>query len=143
LIYVLIFLRANIDAAKEDMSKKLLTKAASSSKLNMFKTYINTNQELVGRHIMNDQDARNRIIKAAIEILDEVTDVDKITVRQVAERANVGTGLINYHFKTKNNLLSLAVGDVMAQMATKFSRMVVYVMVCSYTWAVFQVLDVC
>ncbi|MBS3969913.1 MAG: helix-turn-helix transcriptional regulator [Clostridia bacterium] len=92
---------------------------------------------------MNDQDARNRIIKAAIEILDEVTDVDKITVRQVAERANVGTGLINYHFKTKNNLLSLAVGDVMAQMATKFSRMVVYVMVCSYTWAVFQVLDVC
>lgn len=68
----------------------------------------------------SDQDARNRIIKAAIEILDEVTDVDKITVRQVAERANVGTGLINYHFKTKDNLLSIAVGDVMAKMATGF-----------------------
>ncbi|WP_028307816.1 TetR/AcrR family transcriptional regulator [Desulfitibacter alkalitolerans] len=69
---------------------------------------------------MNDQDARNRIIKAAIDILDEVTDVDKVTVRQVAERAKVGTGLINYHFKTKNNLLGIAVGDVMAKMATSF-----------------------
>ena len=69
---------------------------------------------------MNDQDARNRMIKAAIEILDEVTDVDKVTVRQIAERANVGVGLINYHFKTKNNLMSIAVGDVMAKMATSF-----------------------
>ncbi len=69
---------------------------------------------------MNDQDARIRIIKAAIEILDEVADVDKVTVRQVAERANVGIGLINYHFKTKNNLLSIAVTDYMAKMATNF-----------------------
>ncbi|HYE09896.1 MAG TPA: TetR/AcrR family transcriptional regulator [Patescibacteria group bacterium] len=68
----------------------------------------------------SDQDARSRIIKAAIEILDEVTDVDKVTVRQVAERANVGIGLINYHFKTKDNLLSIAVGDVMGKMATGF-----------------------
>jgi AcrR family transcriptional regulator len=66
------------------------------------------------------QDARTRIMKAAIEILDEVTDVDKITVRQVAERANVGIGLINYHFKTKDNLLSIAVSDVMAKIATGF-----------------------
>lgn len=69
---------------------------------------------------MNELDARNRIIRAAIEILNDVTDVDKITIRQVAERANVGIGLINYHFKTKNNLLSIAVSDVMAKMATGF-----------------------
>lgn len=68
----------------------------------------------------NDKDTKNRIIKTAIEILDEVTDVDKITVRQVAERANVGVGLINYHFKSKVNLLSIAVGEVMAKMATGF-----------------------
>ncbi|SHJ28050.1 transcriptional regulator, TetR family [Geosporobacter subterraneus DSM 17957] len=69
----------------------------------------------------SELDARNRIIKAAIEILDEVADVDKITVRQVAERANVGVGLINYHFKTKDNLLSIAIGEVMVKMATGFS----------------------
>lgn len=70
--------------------------------------------------ISGEQDARNRIIKAAIEILGEVTDVDNITVRQIAQRANVGIGLINYHFKTKDNLLSIVVGEVMAKMATSF-----------------------
>lgn len=70
---------------------------------------------------ISDQDARNRIIKAAIEMLNEVTDVDKITVRQVAERANVGIGLINYHFKSKDNLLSIAIAEIMAKIATGFS----------------------
>lgn len=42
-----------------------------------------------------DQDARERIIKAATEILNEVSDIDTITVRQIAERAGVGTGSIN------------------------------------------------
>ncbi|OEF97101.1 TetR/AcrR family transcriptional regulator [Desulfuribacillus alkaliarsenatis] len=66
---------------------------------------------------MVDIDARDRIIKAAIDILAEVDDVDKITVRQIAERANVGVGLINYHFNSKNKLLSIAVSDYMASMA--------------------------
>jgi AcrR family transcriptional regulator len=70
----------------------------------------------------SDQDARNRIIRAATEILNEVTNIDDITVRQIAERANVGTGLINYHFKTKANLLSIAVGDEMAKMAGGFNK---------------------
>lgn len=69
----------------------------------------------------DEQDARNRIINTAIEILDEVIDPDKITVRQIAERANVGIGLINYHFKTKDNLLAIAIGDVMAKMAADFN----------------------
>ncbi|HEX2927866.1 MAG TPA: TetR/AcrR family transcriptional regulator [Ruminiclostridium sp.] len=70
----------------------------------------------------SDLDARNKIIKAAIEILNEIGDIDKITVRQIAARANVGTGLINYHFNTKDNLLSIAVGDIMAQMAAGFAQ---------------------
>lgn len=64
-----------------------------------------------------EQDAKNRIIRAAIEILNEVSDAEKVTVRQVAERANVGVGLINYHFGTKDKLLAIALGDVMAKMA--------------------------
>lgn len=67
-----------------------------------------------------EQDARERIIQAATEILNEVSDIEKITVRQIAERANVGVGSINYHFNSKDNLLSLAVGDVLAKMATGF-----------------------
>jgi AcrR family transcriptional regulator len=64
-----------------------------------------------------DQEARDRIIKVTAEILDETPDTDKITVRQIAERAGVGVGLINYHFKTKDNLLSIVVGDLMAKAA--------------------------
>lgn len=69
----------------------------------------------------SDQEARDRIIKATEEMLDETTDVDKITVRQIAERAGVGVGLINYHFKTKDNLLSIVVGDLMSKMAAGFA----------------------
>ncbi|AET69305.1 transcriptional regulator [Desulfosporosinus orientis DSM 765] len=64
---------------------------------------------------MTEQDAQQSIIDAAKAILDEGEDIEKITVRQIAERAGVGTGLINYHFKSKDNLLSIAIGDIMSK----------------------------
>ncbi|MCC0661391.1 TetR/AcrR family transcriptional regulator [Clostridioides sp. ZZV14-6154] len=73
-----------------------------------------------------DKDARERIIEVTLRILEEVEDVDKITVRQIAERAGVGVGLINYHFKTKDNLLSIAIGDTMSNIITELSYDSVY-----------------
>lgn len=70
----------------------------------------------------NDQDARQSIIDTTKAILEEVDDVEKITVRQIAERAGVGIGLINYHFKTKDNLLSIAIGDVMSKTIWNFTK---------------------
>lgn len=70
--------------------------------------------------VAREQDVRDKIIQAAIELLGEVSDVEKVTVRQVAERADVAIGSINYHFKSRDNLLSIAVGDVMAKMASSF-----------------------
>lgn len=58
----------------------------------------------------------------AIEILNEVSDIEKITVRQIAERAKVGIGTINYRFNSKDNLLSFAVGEVMANKINKFLK---------------------
>ncbi|MDF2936504.1 MAG: transcriptional regulator [Paenibacillaceae bacterium] len=63
----------------------------------------------------NDQDTRQSLLDTAKILLDEAADIDKITVRQIAERAGVGIGLINYHFKSKDNLLRIAIGDVMSQ----------------------------
>lgn len=71
---------------------------------------------------MNEQDARQSIIDAAKAILGEVDDVEKITVRQIAERAGVGIGLINYHFKSKDNLLCIAIGDVMSRTISGFGK---------------------
>nr|UWI50845.1 TetR/AcrR family transcriptional regulator [Clostridioides difficile] len=73
-----------------------------------------------------DKDARQRIIEVTLRILEEVDDIDKITVRQIAERAEVGVGLINYHFKTKDNLLSIAIGDTMSNIITELSDYSVY-----------------
>lgn len=70
--------------------------------------------------VAREQDVRDKIIQATIELLAEVSDVEKVTVRQVAERADVAIGSINYHFKSRDNLLSIAVGDVMAKMAGSF-----------------------
>ncbi|MNW41429.1 transcriptional regulator BetI [compost metagenome] len=69
-----------------------------------------------------EQDTQQFIIDTAKSLLNEVEDVDKITVRQIAERANVSIGLINYHFKSKDNLLSIAIGDTMAKTILSFSK---------------------
>jgi len=70
----------------------------------------------------NDEQAKNRIMKAAAEILNESNEIESITVRQIAERAQVGVGLINYHFKSKDNLISLAVSGEMANIANDFIK---------------------
>lgn len=70
----------------------------------------------------NENETRDRIVQATIELLNEQSDVEKITVRLVAQRAGVGVGLINYHFHSRDKLLSLAIGSVMAEMATEFGN---------------------
>jgi len=68
-----------------------------------------------------ERDTRQSIIDTARALLNETDDVDKITVRMIAERVGVGVGLINYHFKSKENLLSIAIGDVMLDTIRSFS----------------------
>ena len=70
----------------------------------------------------NEQDAKQAIIDAARAVLDETDDIEKITVRQIAARAGVGVGLINYHFKSKDNLLGIAIGHVMQKTILSFTK---------------------
>lgn len=65
----------------------------------------------------NESETKERIIQATIELVNEMTEVESITVRMVAQRAKVGVGLINYHFHTRGNLLNIAIGNLMAKMA--------------------------
>lgn len=57
--------------------------------------------------------ARERIFQAAVELLEQEKRTDAITVRRIAERANVGIGAINYYFPSKDHLLNEAVGAMM------------------------------
>lgn len=70
---------------------------------------------------MKDTGVKERIIKAALEILGETDEIEKITVRQIAERANVGIGSINYHFQSKEQLLSFAISDIFADTISEYS----------------------
>lgn len=70
----------------------------------------------------NDDNAKDKIIKITMDMLNEVDEPDKITVRQIAQRANVGIGLINYHFQSKENLLFKAVSDTMSTLAKELQK---------------------
>lgn len=68
-----------------------------------------------------EQGVKTKIIAATLEVLKETNDIEGITVRQIAERAKVGIGSINYHFKSKNQLLSIAIGQILADTITEYS----------------------
>ncbi len=75
---------------------------------------------------INEQDARQTIIDVARAMINETDDIEKITTRQIAQRAEVGIGLINYHFKSKDNLLRIAIGDVMIKTIAGFAQTEAY-----------------
>lgn len=64
-------------------------------------------------------EAKQRIIDATINFISDKKDIQKITIRDIADKADVGIGLINYHFQTKENLINhcvqLIIGDVIGK----------------------------
>jgi len=61
--------------------------------------------------------ARNRILESAWNILQEKKDPNAVTVRDIAAQADVGIGLINYHFESKDKMLMEAAGNAMKMVA--------------------------
>lgn len=68
----------------------------------------------------SDADSRDRILAATSALLAEAAQPERITVRQIAERAEVGIGAINYHFGSKDALLNEAVAALMAEEAGRW-----------------------
>lgn len=68
--------------------------------------------------MQNDNlETKERLLNAAIELLGEEKQIEKITSRLIAERAGVSLGSINYHFQSKANLLNEAVGRMTYEIA--------------------------
>ena len=72
------------------------------------------------RELVTTLDPKERILTATIDILNEEASPEKITVRQIAERAGVSIGAINYHFQSKDNLLNEAVGRIIGDVAASW-----------------------
>lgn len=62
-----------------------------------------------------------KIIKAARDLINE-KDIESITSRDIAAKANVSLGNINYYFKSKEELLSLAVQQNFFQTVQLYKR---------------------
>jgi len=66
--------------------------------------------------------AKEIIISKTIELIENSTgNIDEITTRTIAEKANVGVGLINYHFQTKENLIEICVQSIIGKVISTFS----------------------
>ncbi|MEA4972162.1 MAG: TetR/AcrR family transcriptional regulator [Candidatus Metalachnospira sp.] len=68
----------------------------------------------------NESDMREKIMQAVRELIKEGIAVEKITVRAIAKKADVGVGLINYHFGSKDNLLQIVLAEIMAETAKEY-----------------------
>ncbi len=68
-----------------------------------------------------DLNSRERIVRAALAVLDETDEVEWVTVRRIADRAGVAAGAINYHFGSKDELLNEAVVREMERLAERWT----------------------
>lgn len=66
-------------------------------------------------------DLKNKIINVTKELISKGDgDINKITIRAIAEKADVGVGLINYHFKNKDNLIEICVQQMIGDVVDSF-----------------------
>ena len=56
------------------------------------------------------ENTKQKIIDATLGLLRETGKTDEVSVRKIVQKAGIkGVGIINYHFGTKDNLISEAV----------------------------------
>lgn len=63
-------------------------------------------------------DKKSRILNVVVDLLNKQEDLSLLTVRQIAKMADVNVALINYYFKTKDELIQEAVARVMENYTT-------------------------
>ena len=69
---------------------------------------------------MSDRDVRERLLDAAVALLQETPEPSTITVRQIAERAGASIGSINYNFGSKDALIADAVWQMIGRSAANW-----------------------
>ncbi len=67
-----------------------------------------------------DIETREKIMNAAMQLIEQHGDIVRITSRDIAAKAGVGVGLINYHFQTKENLINRCVQDLISKVIGGF-----------------------
>lgn len=69
----------------------------------------------------NSEETKEIIIRETISLMKEMGgDVEQITIRKIADKSNVGIGLINHYFKSKDDLLEICVQKIITGVITSF-----------------------
>lgn len=64
---------------------------------------------------------KNRIIEVTTELIEQHDgNIKDITARMIAAKADVGLGLINYHFESKEKLITECVQRIIGKVVTEF-----------------------
>lgn len=67
-------------------------------------------------------EVKERMIDVTIALIQASNgNASEITTRDIAEKAGVGNGLINYHFQTKENLIAICVQRIIGQVVKRFN----------------------
>ncbi|MGN0621410.1 MAG: TetR/AcrR family transcriptional regulator [Porcipelethomonas sp.] len=70
----------------------------------------------------NKEEVKEAIITATTELIEQSGgDINTITARSIAEKSGVALGLINYHFESKENLISICVQRIINKVLMRFS----------------------
>ena len=70
-----------------------------------------------------NQDLKEQIINATIALIENSDGlIENITIRAIAQKANVAVGLINYHFKSKKNLIEVCVQRIISHVMATFPK---------------------
>lgn len=68
-----------------------------------------------------NENVKERIISVTIELIEQYGgDTKSITARMITEKAEVGLGLINYHFGSKDNLITECVQRIIGEVVSGF-----------------------
>jgi AcrR family transcriptional regulator len=69
---------------------------------------------------MKDENQKELLLQAATALLEEAERPEKVTSRQIAERAGTNLAMINYYFGSKDTLVALAVSHLLDVSAELF-----------------------
>lgn len=72
---------------------------------------------------MKNKNVKDKIMDATIELIGECESIENVTIRDIAAKAGVGIGLINYHFQTKENLINQCVQKIIGNIINKFDEL--------------------
>ena len=72
---------------------------------------------------MGNQDTRNKLIATTKRLLTDGTPLEALTARQISKDAGTNLAMINYCFKSKDELFKIAVDEIVAEEFNQHSHM--------------------